>query len=193
MVRDMFCEAFELDCYSKSQFVMRHLLDHYLCTYLMETDYAVTAVNGSETVGFLLGCDKNRCGKWIYRVLRSYHRLFLPLFRGSRAYIRCKKLIEDADASMRKAAPTPESELMLFVVRSDMRGSGIGRMMLVEFRNYLVDKNIRNMQLFTDDYCDVDYYRRRSYEQLGIKHIEFAPGIDSDFFLFTIPVEKIGA
>lgn len=191
-VRDMFCEAFELDCYSKSRFVMRHLLDHYLCGYLMEADYAVTMRSGNETTGFLLGCSEKRRGRSIYRFLRAYHRAFLPLFRGGRAYMRCKKLIEDADSSMRSKAPSPESELILFVVRSDLRGRGEGCRLLMEFRNWLVENNVKNMQLFTDDYCDVDYYRERGYTQLGVRHIEFAPGIDSYFYLFSIPVEEIG-
>ena len=191
-VRDMFCEAFELDCYSKSRFVMRHLLDHYLCGYLAESDMAITSVNGGEVEGFLLGCTRKRRGRAIYMLLKLYHSMFLPFSRGGRAYIRCKRLIENADSSMRREAPAPESELQLFVVCSDKRGSGVGRMMLSEFKKLLEESGIQSMQLFTDDYCDVDYYRRRGYEQLGVRHIEFAPGIDSMFYLFTISAEKIG-
>lgn len=191
-VRDMFCEAFELDCYSKSSFVMRHLLDHYLCGYLTEADYAVTLRMDGRVAGFLLGCDSSRNGKRIYRLLRLYHKFFLPFFRGGRSYIRCKRLIEDADSSMRAEAPAPEGELILFVVRKDLRGQGVGRNMLLTFRDWLIKREVRNMQLFTDDYSDVDYYRTRGYEQLGVRNVEFAPGIDSYFYLFSIPTEQIG-
>lgn len=192
-VRDMFCEAFALDCYSKSRFVMRHLLDHYLCGYLSCADMAVTAIENGVVDGFLLGCTGKRRGRTVYGFLKAYHSLFLPFSKGGRAYIRCKRLIENADASMRAEAPPPESELLLFVVRAERRGNGTGRMMLDAFRRHLVENGVRNMQLFTDDYSDVGYYRSRGYEQLGLRHIEFIPGEDSCFYLFTIPVEKIGA
>ena len=191
-VRDMFCEAFELDCYSKSRHVMRHLLDHYLCTYLRESDYAITVSQKETIVGFLFGCGPKRHGRAIYKIIRTYHGLFLPLSRGGRAYIRCKGLIEAADRSLHDEAPAADSELMLFVVRSDLRGSGVGKTMLMEFKRWLVDNGIKDMQLSTDDYCDVDYYRRRGYTELGVRHIEFIPGEIRKFYLFTIPVAHIG-
>lgn len=191
-VRDMFCEAFELGCYSKNRFVMRHILDHYLCCYLAGTDMAIAAEDDDGIAGFLLGCTQKRNGRAIYRLLKLYHSMFLPFSHGGRAYIRCKRLIEDADMSMRAEAPVPESELQLFVVRADKRGSGIGRKMLTEFKILLMKNGVQNMQLFTDDYCDVEYYRIRGYEQLGARHIEFAPGIDSMFYLFSTTVDKIG-
>lgn len=191
-VRGMFCEAFGLDCYSESRFVMRHLLDHYLCGYLMESDYAITVRNAYGVEGFLLGCTQKRKGKPVYRFLRAYHRIFLPFSHGGRGYIRCKRLIERADAAMRREAPVPESELILFVVRPESRGGGVGRGMLMVFRDWLVENNVKSMQLFTDDYCDVDYYRRRGYVQLGKRRIEFMPGVGSWFYLFTIAVDRIG-
>ena len=191
-VRGMFCRAFELDCYSNSRFVMRHLLDHYLCSYLREADYAIAACANGEVTGFLLGCGKRRRGKGIYALLRAYHRLFLPFSRGGRAYLHCKRLIDQADESLKAAAPEADGELMLFVVRPEERNRGTGRKMLQAFREWLAKQGALTMQLFTDDYCDVDYYRTRGYEQLGVRHIEFMPGRKSAFYLFSISVERIG-
>lgn len=190
-VRDIFCEAFELQCYGDSGFVLRHLLDHYLTGYLMEADYAVTARSEAGIEGFLLGCSDKRDGGARYALMKAYHRLFLPLSGGGRAYIRCKKLIDDADAALRRVAPPPESELILFVVRGESRGRGIGRFMLMDFKSWLVERNIRRMQLFTDNWSDVEYYRDRGYEQLGVEYIEFFPGDHSEFYLFAIDVKDI--
>lgn len=191
-VRGMFCQAFELDCYSKSRFVMRHLLDHYLCGYLAETDFAITACANGAVVGFLLGCDTLRRGKRIYALLQAYHRMFLPFSRGGRGYMRCKRLIARADASLKAAAPEEDGELMLFVVRPEERNRGAGRKMLRAFRDWLIRRDAHTIQLFTDDYCDVDYYRARGYEQLGVRHIEFIPGDASAFYLFRISVDRMG-
>lgn len=190
-IRDMFCEAFELECYADNKFVMRHLLDHYLCGYLMEADYAVTARSADGIEGFLFGCDSRRNGKALYAFLKAYNRLFLPLSRGGRGYIHCKKLIDEADESLMRAAPPAESELLLFVVRRESRGKGIGRQMLAEFRKWLQERGVKRMHLFTDNWSDVDYYRSRGYEQLDVRYIEFFPGDDSEFYLFAIDVDKI--
>lgn len=191
-VRRMFCEAFELDCYSDSRFVMRHLLDHYLCGYLCESDYAIVARSMRGVEGFLLGCASQRRGMYIYRLFKACHRLFLPFSHGGRGYIRCKRLIDDADASLRREASMADSELQLFVVDKDAWGTGIGRSMLLEFRKWLMERGAGSMQLFTDDYCDVEYYRKRGYEQLGVREIEFMPGAASMFYLFSIGVKNIG-
>lgn len=191
-VRDMFCEAFELECYSQSRFVMRHLLDHYLCTYLMDADYAMTAFSDKGVEGFIIGCIGTGRNRIAYRLLRTYHRAFLPLSRGGRSYMRCKALIEEADASLKESAPEADGELVLFVVRKESRGKGVGRLMLGDFKRILTERSLKSMQLFTDDYCDVDYYRARGYRQQGVRYIEFMPGDARAFYLFSIPVEKIG-
>ena len=190
-IRDIFCEAFELECYNDNKFVMRHLLDHYLCGYLMEANYAVKVSSEDGIEGFLFGCDAARNGSAVYAFLKAYNRLFLPLSRGGRGYIHCKSLIDDADESMRKASPPPESELLLFVVRKESRGRGVGRYMLKDFKKWLQARDVKRMQLFTDNWSDVDYYRDRGYEQLDVRYIEFFPGDDSEFYLFTIDVDKI--
>ena len=190
-IRNIFCEAFELQCYGDSGFVLRHLLDHYLCGYLMEADYAIKACSENGIEGFLFGCSGKRGGNPVYAFLKAYNRLFLPVSGGGRAYNRCKQLIDDADAALRRAAPPPESELLLFVVRAESRGRGVGRFMLADFKNWLLNQGIKRMQLFTDNWSDVDYYRDRGYEQLGVEYIEFFPGDESEFYLFAIDVNDI--
>lgn len=190
-IRGIFCEAFALECYDDNHFVMRHLLDHYLCGYLKEADYAMLARSPEGIEGFLFGCSSKRRGRNVYALLKAYHRLFLPLSRGGRGYLHCKKLIDDADAALRRVSPPPESELLLFVVRKESRGKGVGRHMLENFRDWLQAQGISGMQLFTDNWSDVDYYRKRNYRQLGVEHIRFFPGDESEFYLFTIDVDRI--
>ena len=190
-IRDIFCEAFELECYGDNRFVHRHLLDHYLCGYLMEADHAVIARSENGIEGFLFGCSGDRNGNPIYAIMKAYHRLFLPFSRGGRGYIHCKRLIDNADEALRLAAPPPEGELLLYVVRRESRGKGVGRQMLTAFKKWLQNRGIARMQLFTDNWSDVDYYRKRGYEQLGVEHIQFFPGDESEFYLFAIDVNKI--
>ncbi len=190
-VRDIFCEAFELECYASSRFARRHMLDDYLCGYLMEADFAIKACSAEGIEGFLFGCGNERNGNAVYALLKAYHRLFLPMSKGGRSYARNKGLIDAADDALRRAAPPPESELLLFVVRKESREKGIGRQMLTAFKKWLQDRDIKKMQLFTDNWSDVDYYRKRGYEQLAMEPLEFFPGDDSEFYLFSIDVENI--
>jgi len=76
-------------------------------------------------------------------------------------------------------------------VRRESRGKGVGRQMLTAFKKWLQNRGIARMQLFTDNWSDVDYYRKRGYEQLGVEHIQFFPGDESEFYLFAIDVNKI--
>jgi ribosomal protein S18 acetylase RimI-like enzyme len=186
-VRDMFSEAFKLGTYSDDPFVMRHLLDHYLCAYLGRATYSVVAEENGRALGFLMGTARfdERIG---YRLLELYHALFLIFRRAGRVYFRGRRLIERADRSMRRSAPPADCELILFVVDRSARGRGVGREMLRMFRRYLEGEGARTMFLFTDDYSDVGYYRTRGYAEEGVREIRFSPGDEARFYLFSIPV-----
>ncbi len=190
-VRDMFSEAFKLGTYSANPFVMRHLLDHYLCAYLGRATYSLVAEENGCVRGFLLGATRfdERIG---YRLMELYHALFLIFRHAGWAYFKGRRLIERADRSMRKNAPPADCELILFVVDSSVRGRGVGRDLLRQFRRYLEKKRAHTMFLFTDDYSDVDYYRARGYEEEGVRRIEFSADDVARFYLFSIPVGLVG-
>lgn len=190
-IRDMFSEAFALGTYSNNPFIMRHLLDHYLCAYIKRATYTLIAEKDGRVLGFLMGsarADKRR-GSWL---MEFYHALFLIVRRAGRAYFRARRRIERADRSMRQSASFADCELILFVVDRSMRGRGLGREMLRRFRHYLKLKRARTMFLFTDDYSDVCYYRTRGYREEGVRKIAFSQDEVAHFYLFSIPVKHVG-
>lgn len=195
-MKRMFCKAFGLEEYSDDEEVMNHLLANYLYSYLERESYIIIAEDNSIPVGFLIGNYRENIKEYTklkYMIMEKYHKFFLRKLESGKKYIRCKGLIEEANRKLiENRKERFDSELILFVVDESMRGHGVGTGMLEKFKKYLIDSGGKNLYLYTDDFCDVNYYRRMKFRQEDSRIVNLGQGEEeSRFYLFSIPVRKI--
>ena len=59
-----------------------------------------------------------------------------------------------------------DGELVLFAVRGETQGKGIGRLLLQDFTQYMRGCGTEDFFVLTDDFCNVDFYIRRGYKKV---------------------------
>lgn len=197
-MEEMFCKAFELESYSSDKHVMHHILANYLYTYLQRESYIIIAECNSRPVGFLIGNYRDKIKNKTrikYYLLRQYHKAFLTHISSGQKYFHCKSLIQKTDKALIKAKQSAfDSELILFVVDDSVQGRGVGTTMLHMFKEYLLSNGGRKLYLYTDDYSNVNYYRRMSFKEENSRRIRLDKGEKpAGFYLFSIPVRELTA
>lgn len=194
----MFCKAFELESYSNDKNVMHHILANYIYTYLQRESYVIIAECNSKPVGFLIGNYRYNIKKKTkikYFFLKQYHRAFLTHISSGKKYFHCKSLIQETDKALIKSKKSLfDSELILFVVDDSMQGRGVGTTMLQMFKKYLLSNGGQTLYLYTDDYSNVNYYRKMSFKEEDSRRVKLEKGEKAaGFYLFSIPVSDLCA
>ena len=147
---------------------------------LARTTTAEVAVRDGEVVGAVLGrIDAQETRKGINQHHRSVMKIMGPLFFNKSAHQALKNMLnaEKADRQMIKQAKKDghayDGEIVLFIVREDMRGQGIGQhlfdCMHIEFK----ETHVEHYYLCTDPesgygLCQ-DRGEQRSYE-MPVQH-----------------------
>lgn len=192
-LREVLRGAWDLQDYSANPAVMTVLLQHYLCTYLSQQNYTSVAVADGKPVGFLFGrCERTyrRADTWRYRVTQAVLSAALSCVSSGRAYLRNAAQIAQADRDLMTGRHF-DSELVLFAVRSDFRGHGIGRRLQDDFRAHLDAMGAKSMFLYTDEFSNVGFYRAHGYEQVGETAVTFPDNPrPAAFYLFTCPQKR---
>lgn len=128
---------------------------------LARTTTAEVAVRDGEVVGAVLGrIDAQETRKGINQHHRSVMKIMGPLFFNKSAHQALKNMLnaEKADRQMIKQAKKDghayDGEIVLFIVREDMRGQGIGPASVrLDAQEFKVN-NVEHYFLYTDTDCD---------------------------------------
>ena len=135
---------------------------------LARTTTAEVAVRDGEVVGAVLGrIDAQETRKGINQHHRSVMKIMGPLFFNKSAHQALKNMLnaEKADRQMIKQAKKDghayDGEIVLFIVREDMRGQGIGQHLFDWMLNEFKVNNVEHYFLYTDTDCDYGFYEDR--------------------------------
>ena len=182
-------ESFGLDCYSDRADKRSAIYLNYFCGYLKKCNYAVAAENEKgEVVGVLLadipGIKKDdRLARY---ASKTALKCVLPILFTKHGYLYFvyKKRIERIDRRLFGHIDA-KTELMILAVAKEERMKGVAREMMERFTAEAAKTGEKRYFLYTDSYCDVEYYRERGYVEAASEKTVFADGEDSMFYIFT--------
>ncbi len=162
----------------------------YLLIFLKHASYSVTAVNPSGIpCGYLLGrCtprSQRSSGSGYRGAIRSITTALrqclnvIPLKtnRYGRIYQEHRRDTLRALSRLERSVPAGcEGELILFAVREDLRGKGIGSRLIADFQDYLRRNGCGGYYLCADDYCNTGYYEKHGYMRVASTGVDYKDG-----------------
>ncbi|MDR2768822.1 MAG: hypothetical protein LBB82_10920 [Treponema sp.] len=201
-------DAFFLeDAASVSPRIMRMALSHYFYQYLRLHDYSLVAEYRGAPAGIILGrflAKRNRKTKLPFLpdadglARRIRYRLleWLLLLTGARRMIRVNWGICRCNRLLVKGKRKHfDAELLLLLVRADMRRRGIASELSGRFFDAVRTAGSadgksfgkRKVFLFSDNYCDTAFYLKNGFTLEGQRslRVPLDPPFEGEFFLFS--------
>ncbi len=158
----------------------------YLLSFLKDSTYSVTAVLPSGIpCGYLFGLcasDSRRKNNRAFRRFLISLRQFtdcvlLSTSKYGRIYLEHMKEVDRAFKALSRAIPADcDGELLLFIVRGDLGGKGIGSRLLADFKDYLQMNGCRRYFLHADDDCNTGYYDKHGYTRVSSTDVDYKDG-----------------
>ena len=174
-IKRLITEAWFSD-YTFKDFYIKLYASGYLNMYLAHADYKVVAKDGNKVVGFIFGNYKKPS---FFVRLKAYLKLLLYMFimlfsfpgrRGLRITLITNKVNNKLIKQYKKDL---KNELVLFIVDESYQGNGIGSKLEKMFCEYLKERNVKNVYLYTDTYSNYKYYEKRNYKRLAEEKVDF--------------------
>lgn len=141
------------------------LVAEYVAEYVSRSDFSKVAVYDGIPVGIVTASVEVDPGA------SARMEMMMARYPGN-GYITDQKLLDSTDEFLRSQNDMSGSgELVLLIVSSDMKGKGIGRMLLGEAASFLKNQGCRGMQISTDTDCNYGFYEHLGAELLGSREI----------------------
>jgi GNAT superfamily N-acetyltransferase len=177
--------SFGLDCYSKNHTILKCLMRNYLLRYLNNQNYAKVVLDGEKPIGIIIAKIGNEKIPKVYRLRAFLSAIPLAFTVPGWYYLTYSNKIKIADNKLLQNRNF-YAELKLFVVDDNYQRIGIGKKMLSDFDTTCFRKNITEYCLFTDSYCDVDYYFNHNFKLESKTEVKFFDeNKPSSFYLFS--------
>lgn len=181
--------VFKDDTYTDNPELTRCLLRHELIDYLRHQNYAKVVVEGDKPVGILIAevGEKKLRRPFLLEALDCHLRLLCH--RAGRTYLRYRRGLRHTDMRL-LTGQRYHAELRLFIVVEGYRNLGIGHKLLLDFQKACAQHRIKEYFLFTDSYCDVDYYKERGFHLVAERTYDFfRTDPPAKYYLFTKKLE----
>ncbi|MCR4753674.1 MAG: GNAT family N-acetyltransferase [Candidatus Saccharibacteria bacterium] len=157
------------DWYMSSKMVLKAYGKYFLYTELNRATQVIAAYKGDELAGVLLAEIKGEKPVHYSFFRHIYVRVFdvlQHLFAGGAvgAYDKANmKMLADY-----KKKAEVDGELIFLAANPDMRGKGVGTILLEELIRREPGKRI---YLFTDSACTYQFYDNRGFDRVGERHV----------------------
>ena len=180
-------ETWEFNAYSDNTIITGLILSDFLRSLFKRSNYSDIAVYDNQPVGFLFGRCDTISGENLKNLLRSENINIETInYAGWNIYLSDLKKIKDADELLiRDKKDLFDGELILFIIDGHHRKSGIGRTLLKRFMKHLEENNVRRAYLFTDDYCNFEFYDKIGFRRESVTSIDLSDSNDRKFFLYS--------
>jgi ribosomal protein S18 acetylase RimI-like enzyme len=186
-IKKMVDETWEFNAYSDNTLITNLILSDYLKSLFNKSNYSDIAVYNDQPVGFLFGRCDTISGENLKTLLPfENHNTETIDDTGWNIYLRDLKKIKDADDFLIKDKKDLfDGELILFIIDGHHRKSGIGRTLLERFMKHLRENNVKRAYLFTDDYCNFEFYDKIGFHKENVTSINLSDSNDRKFFLYS--------
>lgn len=187
------CDSFELDCYFEEGFFRACLYRNYLCGYIAGSNFSIVVEDDNgRVIGVLLAKIPGLKEKDRRRYIKIIKRagFFLYFRANGKTYYKNMRLIDGINGRLKKKI-TVKPELKIIAVEEKSRRKGIAKEMMSRFTAELIINGFDEYFLYTDSYCDVDYYRNNGYTEVASEGIMFGDKKDSRFYIFKKSVKDV--
>ena len=183
-------QTWDMNKYTDDQKTAEGLLEVYLTSYLVRSNFEEVAVLDGKVVGVILGRNESTFidkDSEHYDIMEAFKKKGFPITEKENIASKYISRIDDADRQMlNKHVGEFDAELNLFIVDGEYRGMGIGKRLFADFIRFLKYNGAKNLYLFTDDFCNVEFYVHIGYkmrERIEVHSKEFDE--KGYFYLFS--------
>lgn len=161
----------------------------YLASCLCHQTYTCVAVQNGVPVGVIMGNNKKSGHRRLRYVCRQAVAILgMLISREGRQIFRFFAGIDTLDQSLLTQSGTDfDGELAFFAVRSNQRGTGIGKTLFENLLTYMRAQQIKQFYLYTDSTCNFGFYEHQGMERIAEKSLCLGPKQDEvvQFFLYA--------
>lgn len=177
--------VFKDDTYTNDKRINHFLLRHELTDYLRRQNYAKVMLDDGRPVAILIAEVGRKIPRAQYGLEALDCWLHLILSRAGRKYLSYRRGLRRTDMRL-ITGKHYDAELRLFIVVEGYRNLGIGHRLLLDFQAVCRARSIDRYFLFTDSYCDVDYYKERGFHLEAERAYDFfKTDPPAKYYLFT--------
>lgn len=161
------CDTWDYERFSSAR-AAKSLSRLNLASSLANQTYSCVAVSNGEPVGFILGKNEKTHRASPRHIMHLFISAITLLASRDGRYIlkQFKGYNQINDELFSQNTHDFAGEVAFFVVRSDQRGTGVGKELFAGLQNYMKSQNISDYYLYTDSTCNYGFY-----EHHGLKRI----------------------
>lgn len=175
--------AYERFCSPKTAKRMAKL---YIASCLTNQTFTLVAINNGDPVGIIMGKnEKTHHTPLGYFILELTAAISMLSTREGRRISRLFADFQKLDESLLDGSgKTFDAELAFFAVRSDQRGTGIGRELFTRLLDYMKSQRIKTFYLYTDSTCNFGFYEHQGMKRVAEKEYSLKPYSNEDILFF---------
>lgn len=157
--------VWNLDKEIKSRILYYASCTAYVCHILYKTNYRSIIKENNQLISFLAANEYGRSSffKYFYLLLCFISIFIMIFYKDGRSILKYQLAYNRLLDKMKDESDNKyNAELVLFITHPSYQGKGYGKALLNDFHTYMKEKNMLDIYLFTDNYCDY-----KMYEQAG--------------------------
>ncbi|UFH64428.1 GNAT family N-acetyltransferase [Clostridium cadaveris] len=175
-IKELIGEAFGFNNFIKDKLLLNTVLDSYLKDSISNSSFGKVAEKDNKVIGFILGNSKNDKNHIKYSndasesdsreidlILNNEENKFL-LGELSKIQDSYNELIEGKEDNFQGA-------IQLFIVSKESRGLGVGKTLINYLFDYMKNKDVKSLYLFTDTRCNYGFYDSQNFNRLNEKEL----------------------
>lgn len=176
--------------------IAKRMAKLYLASCLANQTFTCVAVNNGKPVGIIMGKNEKKHHAPIrYLVMQFLGVTAMISTKEGRRISKLFQGFQELDKELlAKSGKNFDGELAFFAVRSDQRGTGIGKKLFIRLLAYMKSQNIKNFYLYTDSTCNYGFYEHQGMKRINEKiyNLKHYSKKDLLFFLYEYNMKQQG-
>lgn len=173
---DMVQDAWHLEKSINNKFLLKMACIAYSAHIISKSNYIHFLKSDDNIVSFLAARNEYKpvYQKYLYLLICFSAMFFMIFYRYGRRLLKYQlgynKMLDNL---YKKANKHYDAEMVLFITYSKFQNHGYGKKLVEQFNMDMKKKNICNIYLFTDNYCDYQLYEKAGCRRVCDEGKEF--------------------
>lgn len=190
-IKNLIMTAFGFNEFIKDEKFLDLVLTLYLKECVFDSSFSKVAEKDNKVIGVILGNskeDENKLDKYHQTLNIDPNELkeaFIASNENKESMNEFLKIKEAYDNLMTGRENDFEGSIQLFIVSEECRGLGIGKALMNYLYEYMKERNVESMYLYTDTRCNYGFYDSQGFERIETKEVLFESiNMKLDVFLY---------